>query len=397
KSRNSGGPAAATAWYAGSEKPVDPLQFTTTDSIAGFMSSGVGAVASILDFNIDVIANAVKSDNRARLVNSPKITTLDNKEAIIESKERIYYSEGTDYYDNYNGRSSQRYRNEDVGIKLQVTPRINKNGYITLEIVQEMQNFLGYTRISGFEQDIPQITTRSMSSTVAVQSGSTIVLGGLAYNSKSTAKSGVPLLMDIPLLGWFFRYSKYVEDRNELVMFLTPRVIETPQAIYNETLRVRAGLDTDDTWDPRWSMSEFADPMSGSQRRKMVNTAEKIVGVPEYPLEGVLKPLSDKKGSVNPGVPFNPIPVNVTDPVRDSKVENKDTPPRARILYDAPVIIDTAAKSDEIVNDVIDEIEEDAIETIETIDVMDDVEILEIFEDEVPNENTALLREIYGY
>ncbi len=288
------GPAVAfaSAGGGGSLTPVPALSKTTTDSLTGY-GAGATLVTTLFDFNVDLIVKAVATDSRARLLNAPLITTLDNKEAILESTERIYYSEGTTYYSN-SDNSTKNIKNEDIGIKLKVTPRINKKGYIVLTIEQEWQDLGSGQIIDG--ENLPTVNTRKMGSDVAVQSGQTVVLGGLASNSDITSKSKIPLLGDIPLLGWFFRSTSLSKSRNEIVIFLTPRVIDTPGQIEDEARGRKAVLDTDGIWNSGWSNSRLADPISEKDERKLLERGRETIAPPRYPLTRHLTELNREHG-----------------------------------------------------------------------------------------------------
>ncbi len=288
------GPAVAfaSAGGGGTLTPAAALGKTTTESLTGY-GAGATLVTTLFDFNVDLIVKAVASDSRARLMNAPLITTLDNKEAILESTERIYYSEGTTYYSN-SDNSTKNIKNEDIGIKLKVTPRINKKGYIVLTIEQEWQDLGSGQIIDG--ENLPTVNTRKMGSDVAVQSGQTVVLGGLASNSDITSKSKIPLLGDIPLLGWFFRSTSVSKSRNEIVIFLTPRVIDTPGQIEDEARGRKAVLDTDGIWNSGWSNSRLADPITEKEERELIERGRNTVMPPRYPLTRHLTELNREHG-----------------------------------------------------------------------------------------------------
>ena len=303
KSDEGDGPAIAfaSAGGGGTLTPAAALGKTTTDSLTGY-GGGATFIATLFDFNLDVIIKAITTDSRARLMNAPLITTLDNKEAVLESTERIYYSEGTTYYSN-SDNSTKNIKNEDIGIKLKVTPRINKRGYIVLTIEQEWQDLGSGQIIDG--ENLPTVNTRKMGSDVAVQSGQTVVLGGLASNSEISSNSKIPLLGDIPLLGWFFRSSERSKSRNEIVIFLTPRVIDTPGQIEDEARGRKAVLDTDGIWNSGWSNSRLADPISEKEERALIERGRDTVAPPRYPLTRHLTELNSEYGLQPETAPTN--------------------------------------------------------------------------------------------
>ena len=294
KSADGTGPAMgfASAGGGGTLTPESALTKTTTDTLSGY-GAGATFLTTVFDFNLDVIIHAVKTDSRARLMNQPIITTLDNKEAVLESTERIYYTEGTTYY-NDSANTTKNIKNEDIGVKLKVTPRINKNGYIVLTIEQEWQDLGSGQVIDG--ENLPTVNTRKMGSDVAVQSGETVILGGLASNAETLSHSKIPILGDIPLLGWFFRSSTMEKSRNEIVIFLTPRVLDTPGQIEDETRNRKANLDTDGIWDSGWSNSRVADPLPEADEKKLIERGRKTVAPPRYPLTRHLTTLNDEYG-----------------------------------------------------------------------------------------------------
>jgi general secretion pathway protein D len=116
----------------------------------------------------------------------------------------------------------------DTGVILTVTPRVNANGLVILEIQQEVSNVVQSETDTSVEQTTPTINQRQISSTVAVQSGETVALGGLITNDRNRSRSGVPILSRIPILGALFSTRSNVARRTELLVMLTPSVIGNP-------------------------------------------------------------------------------------------------------------------------------------------------------------------------
>ncbi|MBO7223795.1 MAG: type II secretion system secretin GspD [Kiritimatiellae bacterium] len=291
--------AFATSGGGGSGKATPALSYVT--DATGIAGAGANLVTTIFDFNMDLILKAVETDSRSRLLSSPRITTLDNKEAVLEATERIYWNEGTTYYDDSN-RSSDNVKNEDIGIKLTVTPRINKNGFINLTIEQEMQTNEGYKPIAtgNNTSEYPMLNTRKMGADVAVQSGETVVLGGLAQNQITVTQSKVPILGSIPLLGWLFRSEKEENTHTEIIVFITPRIIDTPSQIEDDARKVRATIDSEGVWDSGWSYSRLADQKSEKDRKSYIENSRKTVEKPNSPVSGYLTNTNEENGFDNP-------------------------------------------------------------------------------------------------
>jgi general secretion pathway protein D len=278
----------ATAGGGGSGNPVNTMGLTTAESLAA-AGGGISAWLTVFDLNTDLFLSAIQSDSRARLMSSPRITTMDNKEATLESTERIYWKEGSTHYDTY---TTDTIKSEDVGIKLTVTPRINKRGYITLTAKQEIQANDGYESIG--DSQYPKLSTRTMGADVAVQSGETVVFGGLAHNSVTRTRTKVPILGSIPLLGWLFRHDTDISTRTEIIVFLTPRVIDTSTEMEDDARNIKASLDTDGIWDSAWSHSRLADPLPPGQARKILSQGGETVMPPRNPLSGNLTGLNEE-------------------------------------------------------------------------------------------------------
>ncbi len=284
--------AFATSGGGGTGRPQNTSEMTSIDKIPS--SGGVNAWITLFDYNLDFVLKAVQTDNRAHIISSPRITTMDNEEATLESTERIYWNAGTTYYEN-SGNQTQNVKSEDIGIKLTVKPRIYNKGFITLKVNQSIQNNAGYRKIN--EEEYPNLSTRTMEASVSVQSGETVVLGGLAQNSVSVSKTKVPVLGSIPLLGWFFRSEKEEKSRTEIIVFLTPRVVDTPAEMEDDARRIKASIDTDGVWDAGWSHSRLADPLPEDKAKQIIKNAENTVSPPRYPLSGYLAGLNEGTNS----------------------------------------------------------------------------------------------------
>ena len=169
------------------------------------------------------VLNALETLSDVRVISSPKILVLNNQSATLQVGDEVPVPTQTAVSTNDSNApivNSIQYRN--TGVILTVTPRINEGGLVMLEVEQEQSN-VAETASSGI--DAPTIQQRRMSSTVAVQNGSTIALGGLIRTTASRTNSGIPVLMDIPILGQAFRTNSLTERRTELVVLLTPRII----------------------------------------------------------------------------------------------------------------------------------------------------------------------------
>jgi hypothetical protein len=122
-----------------------------------------------------------------------------------------------------------------VGVELDVTPFINPDGEVTMDIVQEIDDLDGFTEISGVGQ-VPNTIKRTLNTTITVRDRDTVMLGGFIKSDKSTSKSGVPFLSDIPLLGNLFTQRNDSKDRKELIVLMRPTVLKTPALAARNTI-----------------------------------------------------------------------------------------------------------------------------------------------------------------
>jgi general secretion pathway protein D len=198
--------------------------------LSGAFPGGIQAAISLLGTNANV-----------KVVANPHVSALDNQKATIKVGNRIPISQQTIVGGTSNAVvTTSQYI--DTGVLLAVTPRINEGGLVTLDVQAEV-SIPGDCQTEGCS---PPINTRSVQSIVGVQSGRTMVMGGLINTTKVDGSSGLPLLSKIPIVGGLFGTQTMREDRTELVLFITPRVVETDsdiQGVINDLRRRMERLD----------------------------------------------------------------------------------------------------------------------------------------------------------
>lgn len=164
---------------------------------------------------------ALATENKFKVLSDPHILVRNNETATINIGDEIPISETTGTGDNL--RQNIRYRN--TGISVEVTPRINANGDVVMDIAQEVsdvgQESFGDTGAASF-------TTRNTVTSVVTKDNHPIIMGGLMSDRGVDSQQGVPLLKDIPGLGKLFRYDEQQSRRQELIILVTPRVVRDP-------------------------------------------------------------------------------------------------------------------------------------------------------------------------
>jgi general secretion pathway protein D len=199
---------------------------TNSSSIFGnVLSPGLSYIGN-LGPTWDVALQAAASDSSATVIQRPRIQTSQAKAASFFVGQTVPYVTGSTYGSAYGNSSS--YSQLSVGVELDVTPFINPDGLVVMDINQEIDDISGSTAIEGVG-NIPNTDKRTLSSEIAVRDRDTIILGGFVRSSKSKSKSGVPLLQDIPILGNLFTSRSDTKDRQETIVMIRPTVLKTPE------------------------------------------------------------------------------------------------------------------------------------------------------------------------
>ncbi|HZF01409.1 MAG TPA: secretin N-terminal domain-containing protein [Methylomirabilota bacterium] len=181
----------------------------------------------------DVAVEAAESDNSANIIQRPRIQTSQAKPATFFVGQTVPYVTGTTFGGSFGNQSS--YSQLSVGVELDVTPFINPDGLVVMDINQEVDDLNGTTHIDGVG-DIPNTIKRTFSSEIAVKDKDTIMLGGFVRSDRSKTKSGIPLLQDIPILGFLFRQQNTTKDRQETIILMRPTVLKTPEIAAKQAL-----------------------------------------------------------------------------------------------------------------------------------------------------------------
>jgi len=190
----------------------------------GLLSAGSNSVIGKLPDDFFVALHFLESQSKAKVMAQPSIVTLNGNKASINVNETRYIKLttgtqlGTDY--------SIRVQPITFGIKLDITPWISQGGQITAEISPEVSNSTG-NNLDGY----PNVSARTISTTVRLNDGETITLGGLIKNEESEGHEKIPILGDIPLIGRLFRTNTKNRQKTNLVVYVTPHIVKKGNAI----------------------------------------------------------------------------------------------------------------------------------------------------------------------
>jgi general secretion pathway protein D len=176
---------------------------------------------------------ALETDSQANILSTPSVVTLDNETAQIVIGQNVPFVTGS-YAQTGTTVSSpfQTFERKDVGLSLKVRPMVTDGGVVRIQIYQEASSL----QASSVSNSSGPITNkRSLESTVLVDDGNIIVLGGLINDQSGAGEDKVPLLGDIPGLGSLFRYSTRKRTKTNLMVFLRPRIIRDTAGYSAET------------------------------------------------------------------------------------------------------------------------------------------------------------------
>jgi len=189
-------------------------QTTPTDNLLIIPTSGFRF--GYFGNNITQVLSAAEAEGNVKIISRPSVVTLNNVESQIESANiiRIRTSAAT-------VGEAGTLREIRAGITLKVTPQVSADGFVLLNITAKSSTLDFGRTVDG----IPQENTREAKANVLVRDGETVVIGGIMKDTSSNSDSGVPYLKDIPVLGWLFKKASWQKDFEELVVFITPRVI----------------------------------------------------------------------------------------------------------------------------------------------------------------------------
>lgn len=206
---------------------------TFSDLANGAVAQSFPGFSYFLKANdISFSLNALSSVTDVRVLSSPSLVVLDNKKATLQVGDQVpivtQSARGTSSGD---APVINNVELKDTGVILNVTPRVNDSGQVTLEIEQEVSSVVK-TTTSGI--DSPTIRQRKVRTSVVISDGEALALGGLIQESEQTGKTKVPILGDVPLLGNAFRQKTNKISRTELIIFIRPRVIRN----LNEARRI---------------------------------------------------------------------------------------------------------------------------------------------------------------
>jgi general secretion pathway protein D len=201
----------------------------------GILSNTKVNIPGIGEISPGALIKMIKSDTNTRVLSSPHIMTANNEEAKIVVGEKIFFKSSE--ANATTGVSIPKVEKEDVDLSLSIKPNISNSNYVTMKVDIEASN-------PDFDPEtkLPRIKKRKTSQVMTVKNAQTVVVSGLVASQESEAFQKIPLLGDIPILGWLFRNSTLLSRTSNMVIFITPHIIhgaEDLAAIYQTKVKER--------------------------------------------------------------------------------------------------------------------------------------------------------------
>jgi len=208
-------------------------------SEAKWITMGFASAVTGGDYNF--LFRMLEDKGRLEVLSRPQIVTADNKSATISIGQTIPLITDSRVDPQNNTINSFRYQN--VGVNFRVTPRIAPDGFVKLEVATTNSTLSSATVQVNKNAEVPIINERIANTTVSVQSGQSILIGGLIGTLDDKRVRKVPYIGDVPVLGWFFRSNRNRQERRELLILLTPQILTQPDAMLAKTVTTREMTD----------------------------------------------------------------------------------------------------------------------------------------------------------
>lgn len=207
-------------------KGTDPLYTGSSSAnlpggaINGYGAASIALSAATNNGLISLELNALEGEGKGKIISSPRLITSDQVEAVIEDGQEIPYTTTAP-----NGATTVSFKKATLSLK--VTPQITPDGHVMMKL-QVNKDSRGTDTTAG-----PSIDTKQITTNVLAENGGTVVIGGIFIQTTSDTSTKVPLLGDIPVLGYLFRQNSKIDEKRELLIFITPRVIASDLSLNN--------------------------------------------------------------------------------------------------------------------------------------------------------------------
>ncbi|MEW6237850.1 MAG: hypothetical protein AB1656_20885 [Candidatus Omnitrophota bacterium] len=199
-------------------------QANTLQSLFGLAAETRGGFYKIIENDLEATMRAISEVGKLEVLSRPSIMTRSNEEAVITVGQEVPFISNSRI--TQDGQTINTVVYDDIGIILRVTPYISDNGLVEMDLSPEISTLTGETVPISDTIDAPVFAKRSAETRVVVPHGQTVVIGGMMEDNKTETVRKIPVLGDIPLLGYPFKRTIKTNSKTELLIFLTPYVVE---------------------------------------------------------------------------------------------------------------------------------------------------------------------------
>ena len=224
-------------------------------------------------FTLDAVLDLAEGDNKVKILSTPSIVVSHNEEGVINVSQSRPFETGSTSFNNSNNNTQTQVEYRDVGIKLTATPLIGADGSVQLQIEQTIDTVQAVSKSTSESGDIdtkPIIGKREANSTITVNDGDVIILGGLQENKKDVSNTYFPIVGRLPVFKQLLSHESVDYTRTELIIFIRPTILKSPGAAsemsnkaidqLEESEAVKAYLESGTTGDTYMDGSGFEDP-----------------------------------------------------------------------------------------------------------------------------------------
>jgi len=221
------------------DPPFNDSSLTFFENTTPIFTPASGFSFAYIGNSVAALISAAEAEGNVKIISRPSVVTLNNVESQIESANIVRIKTGAATVG-----EAGTLREIRAGITLKVTPQVSADGFVLLKIEAKSSTLDFGRTVDG----IPQENTREAKANVLVKDGETVVIGGIMKDTSSNSDSGIPYLKDIPVFGWLFKKSSWQKDFEELVVFITPRILSagsenlpTAEQMWRDQLRQTDG------------------------------------------------------------------------------------------------------------------------------------------------------------
>ncbi|HSV72241.1 MAG TPA: secretin N-terminal domain-containing protein [Chthonomonadales bacterium] len=281
---------------------------TASANIPSPLSPGAQIGLQAVSGRFNGLMQLLASDQRVRILSTPRVFTSNNQQATVDVVTRVPYVTST-FTGGLNIGQTLSYDYLDIGIQLDVTPRITADGLVTIDVFATASDLLGFDAVASTvdaagrvtSQQAPRTSERSTDTSVSVRDGDIVVLAGLMRDNRTTSSNKVPLLGDIPLIGHLFRSTNTTSTKTELMIFLIPHVVDGQRGadlVRDESARIRRALPDLQKLHPM--LGQDAQPGTTPPGQPAPGSGNAAPSVPQAPTPGA------PGAPETPGTPGNP-------------------------------------------------------------------------------------------